>query len=321
MTQPAYEHARQLNRQQSMPSTTLQPQSGSSTVLTPQSLIHPNQASSQNPLPPIPTTSASMIQLPDGTQIDLEDLMELIAFQRFSSPVHFYRQPRPMVPMPIFRHGRDRFPTRELRWHSAAVNNPNRYEAPPGVFDERAYAKKWISGAQRIDDPAIREILPERMFAGIHYRIDVNPVVWNGRPVRRGDTLIFRGFQSTNIKYIVTWKRSDHISDDIAYIQVNAMGKNQEVVDPSNDDWPALGFFIPIQLCAVNSPPAPKIQYDPLTSVTFVDPFTTQELSPPSRNSSLPLPVERRNGEVAESNGFFQRIKRKGSCISNRSMD
>jgi len=262
-----------------------------------------------------------MIQLPDGTRIALEDLMELVAAQRFSSPVHLYRQPNPMVPMPIFRHGRDRFPTRELRWHSAAVNNPNRYEALPGTFDERTYAKRWIRTTQHINDPAIREILPERMFAGIHYRIDINPVIWNGRPVRRGDIIIFRGFHSTNIKYIVTWKRTDHISDDIAYIQVNAMGKDQEVVDPSNDDWPALGFFIPIQLCAVASPPAPTIQYDPLASVTFVNPFTTLEHSPPLHHSSLHLPVEQHNGEVPKSTGFFQRIKRKVSGMSNRSMD
>ena len=99
------------------------------------------------------------------------------------------------------------------------------------------------------------------------------------------------------------------------------MGKDQEVVDPSNDDWPALGFFIPIQLCAVASPPAPNIQYDPLASVTFVNPFTAQGLSPPLHNSLLHLPAEQHNGEVAKSNGFFQRIKRKVSGMSNRSMD
>src|SRR6266568_1956848 len=301
MTQPAYEYARQLNRQKSKPNTT--------------------QSQSSNPLPLIPTAATSMIQLPDGTHIALEDLMELIAAQRFSSPIHLYHQPNPMVPMPIFRHGRDRFPTRELRWHSAAVNNPNRYEALPGTFDERTYAKRWIRTTQHINDPAIREILPERMFAGIHYRIDINPVIWNGRPVRRGDVITFRGFHNPNIKYIVTWKRTDHISDDIAYIQVNAMGKDQEVVDPSNDDWPALGFFIPIQLCTVTSPPAPNIQYDLLASVTFINPFATHEPSPPLHNSSLHLPVEQHIGEVAKSNGFFQRIKRKVSGMSNRSMD
>jgi hypothetical protein len=320
MTQPAYEYARQLNRQKSMPNTT-QSQSSSSVAPVTQSLPFLNNISPLDPLPLIPTAATPMIQLPDGTHIALEDLMELIAAQRFSSPIHLYRQPNPMVPMPIFRHGRDRFPTRELRWHSAAVNNPNRYEALPGTFDERTYAKRWIRTTQHINDPAIREILPERMFAGIHYRIDINPVIWNGRPVRRGDIIIFRGFHSTNIKYIVTWKRTDHISDDIAYVQVNAMGKDQEVVDPSNDDWPALGFFIPIQLCAVTSPPAPTIQYDPLASVTFVNPFTTHEHSPPLHHSSLHLPAEQHNGEVAKSNGFFQRIKRKVSSMSNRSMD
>ncbi len=320
MTKPAYEHARQLSRQKSMPNTT-QSQSSSSVVSVPQSLPILNNALLSNSLPPISTATTSMIQLPDGTRIALEDLMELVAAQRFSSPVHLYRQPNPMVPMPIFRHGRDRFPTRELRWHSAAINNPNRYEALPGSFDDRSYAKRWTSRAQRINDPAIHEILPERMFAGIHYRIDINPVVWNGRPVRRGDIIIFRGFHNNNIKYIVTWKRTDHISDDISYIQVNAMGKDQEVVDPSNDDWPALGFFIPIQLCAVASPPAPNIQYDPLASVTFINPFTTHELSPPSHLSSLHLPAEQHNGEATKSTGFFQRIKRKVSGMSNRSVD
>ena len=183
MTQPAYEYARQLNRQKSMPNTT-QSQSSSSVAPVTQSLPFLNNISPLDPLPLIPTAATPMIQLPDGTHIALEDLMELIAAQRFSSPIHLYHQPNPMVPMPIFRHGRDRFPTRELRWHSAAVNNPNRYEALPGTFDERTYAKRWIRTTQHINDPAIREILPERMFAGIHYRIDINPVIWNGRPVR-----------------------------------------------------------------------------------------------------------------------------------------
>src|SRR6266446_6770702 len=91
----SYEYARQLNRQKSMPNTT-QSQSSSSVVPVTQPLPFLNNISPLDPLPLIPTAATPMIQLPDGTHIALEDLMELIAAQRFSSPIHLYRQPNPM---------------------------------------------------------------------------------------------------------------------------------------------------------------------------------------------------------------------------------
>src|SRR6267378_956779 len=77
MTQPTYEYARQLNRQKSMPNTT-QSQSSSSVASVTQSLPFLNNISPLDPLPTIPTAATPMIQLPDGTHIALEDLMELI---------------------------------------------------------------------------------------------------------------------------------------------------------------------------------------------------------------------------------------------------
>ena len=311
MIDPPYGRARKLLRQKSMPDT------------APHSL--PSSSSTNPPplapLPPIPTAPATpMIQLPDGHRISLADLMDLVATQRFSSPPHFYREPT-MGPQPIFRNGRDRFPIRELRWHSTVTNNPNRYEVPPGKFADEVYMGRWNGPPLHIRDSSIRNIYPERMFGGIHYCIDINPAAWNNQPLLRGDIIVFRGFESDNIKYVVTWKRNTHFDDDTSYVQVNAMGKYQETVETSDADWPTIGFFVPTRLCEISTPPPPRIHYDPFGQNPFTNPFSAQEIPFPLPDQSPPSPVERRNGEVLESNGIFHKITRKASHMINRSKD
>jgi len=310
MNDPPYGRARKLLRQKSMPDTTTH-------SMQPTSSTNPMP---QIPLPPIPTSTTPMIQLPDGNRISLADLMDLIATQRFSSPPHFYRAPT-MGPEPIFRNGRDRFPIRELRWHTAATNNPNRYEAPPGNFSTEVYMGRWNGPPFYIRNSFIHDIYPERMFCGIHYRVDIDPAAWNNRPLLRGDIIIFRGFESDVIKYVVTWKRTGHIDDNTSYVQINAMGKHQEAVETSDADWPTIGFFVPTHLCAISTPPPPRINYDPFGQAPFVDPFTAQAIPSSPPDQSPPSPVERRNGEVLESNGIFRRITRKASHMINCSKD
>ena len=263
-----------------------------------------------------------MIQLPNGDHISLPDLMDLVSTQRFSSPPHFYRAPT-IGPEPIFRNGRDRFPIRELRWHSVTADNSDRQEVFPGNFASEVYLERWNGPPRRIHDSFIRGIYPERLFSGIHYRINVDPNAWINSPLLRGDIIIFRGFESDDIKYVVTWKRTAHFDDDTTYVQVNAMGKYQEVVETSDADWPTIGFFIPNHLCAVSTPPPQHITYDPFGQAPFVNPFTAQVIpSPsPSPDHTPPSPVKRRNGEVLESDGIFRRITRKASHLINCTKD
>src|SRR6266568_8299670 len=160
--------------------------------------------------------------------------MSLISTKTFSSPVHVYIEPTLTGPIPTFINGRDRFPMRELRWHSASVDNLNRYEIIPGTFAKEDFRARWNGGARHIDDIVIRTIYPECMYTGIHYRIDVDPIGWGNQPLLRGDIIIFRGFANDDIKYVVTWQRSPLICEGQAYVQVNAMGKNQEAVKSSD---------------------------------------------------------------------------------------
>ena len=73
--------------------------------------------------------------------------MELISTKTFSSPVHVYIEPTLTGPIPTFKNGRDRFPMRELRWHSASVDNLNRYEIIPGTFATEDFRARWNGGA------------------------------------------------------------------------------------------------------------------------------------------------------------------------------
>ena len=242
--------------------------------------------------------------------------MELFTTKTFSSPVHFYVEPTLTGPIPTFRNGRDRFPTRELRWHSASTDNPNRYEILPGTFAKGDFRARWNGGVRHIDDTVVRTIYPERMFTGIHYRIDVDPIGWANQPLLRGDVIIFRGFASDDIKYVVTWERSPLICEGQAYIQVNALGKDQKAVDSSDADWPTIGFYVPVDLCKVIPSPIPTIPYDPHAKITFVDPFTTRPISPTAQDGLALQRVNRRNGQVAHSPGMLNLLKRKMSCLS-----
>jgi len=245
--------------------------------------------------------------------------MHLISMKQFTTPVHIYREPTLTEPTPTFRHGRDRFPMRELRWHSASVNNLNRYEILPGTFFKGDYRARWNGEVRHIDDHVIHTIYPECMFTGIHYRIDVDPMVWENQPLVRGDIIVFRGFECNDIKYVVTWERSDQICDGSAYVQVNAMSKDQEVVESSDADWPCIGFYIPNELCNVTPSPRPAIPYDRHARVSFIDPFTSQTLPPTPPNGLALRRVERRNAQTLELPVPFKRLARKVSQISCKS--
>ena len=260
-----------------------------------------------------PASKTAMVKLPGGEEISVSEIMHLISTKRFSTPVHIYQEPILTEPSPNFTRGRDRFPMRELRWHSASVDNPNRYEILPGTFAKADFKASWNSQGRIIDDTVIHTIYPERMFTGIHYRIDIDPIGWEDRPLRRGDIIIFRGFNSDDIKYVVTWQRTDEICTETAYVQVNALGKDRDVVDSNDADWPSIGFYVPTNLCNVTPSPIPTIPYDPHAQVSFIDPFTSQMI-PPSPQDELALhKVKRRNAQVAELPGIFNRVKRKVS--------
>jgi len=321
MSMPPYERARLLNRQKPMHNHTSHSQESAlsqpTLQLPPLDIPVP-----RTPLPPISTPVTRMITLPSGDQISLPDLMDLLVTQRFSSPPHFYRLPTSMGPQPIFRNGRDRFPTRDLRWHTPSTHDPDRQEVPPGNFAYEVYVERWNGGARRVDDSAILNIFPERIFSGIHYRIDVDPIAWNNGPLLRGDIIIFRGFDCDNIKYVVTWKRAAPISNDTAYIQVNAMGRHQEFVESSDADWPTFGFYVPSHLCAVSLPPPSRISPDPFGHISYINPFSAQQILPPSPDEPPSPTIQRRNGEVEESDGFIKRLlKRKPSCVTDHTKD
>jgi len=210
----------------------------------------------------------------------------------------------------------------ELCWHSALVNNLNRYEIIPGTFAKEDFRARWNGGARHIDDIVIRTIYPECMYTGIHYRIDVDPIGWGNQPLLRGDIIIFRGFANDDIKYVVTWQRSPLICEGQAYVQINAMGKNQEAIESSDADWPTLGFYVPVELCCVISSPTPTIPYDPHARITFVDPFTTHTIASIAQDGLEIQRVKRRDAQVADSPGFLNHLlKRKMSCLSINSDD
>ncbi len=268
-----------------------------------------------------PLSSGPMIPLPSGDMISLNDILPLISTKTFSTPVHNYIEPTLSGPQPIFQNGRNRFPMRQLRWHSPSTSNPNRYEILPGTFVKEDYNARWNGGVRRIDDPFILTIQPECMYTGIHYRVDVNPSVWGNRILLRGDIITFRGFESDDIKYVVTWQRSPQICEGSAYIQLNAMGKDQYAVDSSDADWPTIGLYVPIHLNCVVSAPVPNIPYDPHAKVSFVDPFTAHVIPPDDQDGLIIPPIERRNALGNASPWNINRFTRKFSATIIKSAD
>jgi hypothetical protein len=274
-----------LAHQKSLPSLSSNPPSDSyelhrnSTYLAQRRQLPVLRPKPKYPPPPIPTLPSDTIRLPNGDRIPIDNLISLISTQTFSSPLHVYRPPTLTGPSYNFRQGQDRFPARECRWHSSTVNDPHRYVTLPGSFDKTDFRSRWNNDPRIINDTAICALEEERMFAGIYYRIDVDPIVWGKSPLRRGDVIIFRGFKDDRVKYVATWQRSPLICEGMAYVQFNAMDKDQYYIDAANRDWPSIGFYIPIESCAVDPSPPPSMPCDPHARVIFIDPF-----------SDLPLP-------------------------------
>ena len=255
----------------------------------------------QNSPPPIPVTAPVMIQLPGGREVSYEEIKPFLLTKTFSTPLHIYRAPHYAKPMPIFTQGQNRFPSRERWWHSPSVENPHRYAIPPGPFTKPDFDFYWNQQARIVDDSAIYTIQHERMFTGIYYRIDIDPAVWGDVPICRGDIIIFRGFEEENVKYMVTWERCSLICEGTAYVQVNAMDKDRHTIEPSDRDWPTIGFYVPAHLCAATPSPHPNIPYDPLAKITFVNPFTEEPL-PSTYDDLINLTrINRRNALVPEA--------------------
>jgi hypothetical protein len=173
-----------------------------------------------------------------------------------STPTHFYFPLDDTQNMPIFFQGRDRFPERRRRLHPPiSIAPPQRYEVFPGLFTMDRFHALWNKAPRHLDDCFIEKITYEPYFSGIPYRVTFNPKGWREQKVCRGDVLIFRGFDTTDTKYIITWELHPHIVPGFAYVQVNAFDEHQYCVTPSNDDWPAFGILVPTNLCGVT--PAP----------------------------------------------------------------
>jgi hypothetical protein len=276
--------AAKLAHQKSLPSLSTNPPSESYTLHRNSSYLAQHRRlpvlppKPQHPPPPIPTVPSDMIRLPNGERIPIDELLGLISTQTFSTPPHVYRPPTVLGPTIIFRQGQDRFPARERRWNSSSVNDPHRYVILPGSFDKKDFQSRWNKKPRTIDDIAISNLDEERMFAGIYYRIDVDPIIWGKTPLRRGDTINFRGFQEDRVKYVATWQRCPLICAGMAYVQFNAMDQDQYSIDAADRDWPSIGIYIPVQLCAVDPSPPPSIPFDPKAKVTFIDPFSTLPL-------------------------------------------
>lgn len=251
----------------------------------------------QNPPPPIPTAPSGHIRLPNGDRIPVDELLQLISTQMFSTPPHIYREPTVLGPAIIFKQGQDRFPARVRRLDSSSVNNPYRHIVLPGSFDEKDFQSRWNKKPRIIDDTTISNLDEERMFAGIYYRIDVDPIVWGKTPLCRGDIMIFRGFREDHVKYVATWQRSPLICEGMAYVQFNALNRDQYAIDAADRDWPSIGIYVPIRLCTVDPSPLPSIPCDPQARVAFIDPFSTLPL-PSTYDDTLNLSRIRRNAHV-----------------------
>ena len=270
----------------------------------------------QYPPPPVPTSTPVMIQLPGGGELSYDEIKPFLLTKTFSTPLHIYQEPRHPKPTPIFTQGQNRFPTRERQWHSPSVENPHRYAILPGPFTKRDFQSHWNQPPRIINDSAIYTIQNECMFTGIYYRIDIDPTAWGSTPLHRGDVIVFRGFEEESVKYMVTWERCSLICENTAYIQVNAMGKDQHTIEPSDRDWPTIRFYVPVHLCAVTPSPSPNIPYDLHAKVTFINPFTDQFV-PSTYDDLINLTrVNRRNALAPESNSPPRRwLKRKLSGL------
>ena len=239
-------------------------------------------------------------------------------------PTTLYRAPQTGVPMPTFRQGRERFPAQTTRFHAPSTCNPNQYEVLPGLFSD--FSQHWNLGqARRIDDIVIEAIVPEPMYSGIQYRIKINPAGWGNQKVARGDIINFRGFQSREIRYLVTWKRAHEIDEGIAYIQVNAFRQDEYAVDASDADWPALGFYVPVGRCDVPTAPTPVFPCDSIHKCITLFGTSSNQTLPSTYNDYLNLAnIHRRDGLAPEPDSPpvtpppspMQRLKRKLSTIS-----
>jgi len=295
--------------------------------ITPSNQASPSQSDSPMDtnvtLPDIHAPNSAVLGNPGtaSTQTTENPLLHLLA----STPIHIYRPPQAGIPTPMFRQGRDRFPTRPTRFHAPSTCNPHQYEVLPGPLPN--FDKHWNSGrARRINDSVIVAIRPEPMYSSIHYRIHINATGWGRRKVTRGDIVNFRGFMNHEIKYLVTWERAHNIEDGFAYIQVNAFRQDGYAIDSSDADWPTLGFYIPVDICSVEPAPPPVFPYDSIfkRDIPILELHSEQPL-PSTYDDYLNLTkVNRRDSLAPEPDSPpvtpppspIQRLKRTLSAIS-----
>jgi len=204
-----------------------------------------------------------------------------------SSPPHAFRAITKYGMTPTFQHGRDRFPPAEPRFYPSGPPEYYRYERFPGTFDNEDFAIRWKGMSRLIADPLINDLQPEMYYAGIRFRISLHKWAWE-YPVLRGDPIIFRDFASDEIKYLVTWTIDSNFDEDHAFVQVNAFNRQQECLDSSDPDWPALGLIVPKDMCDVIKARPLPFSYDLLDPSTTIFPTSTEILNNrPRRNAHV----------------------------------
>jgi len=232
------------------------------------------------PLPPIPQNSAPALT-PMSTHLRVPQPAIVLPPQ--TSPIHAHRPIAQLARTPHYRQGRDRFPLPERRFHPRGIELLVRHEQLAGDFSDDCFQIRWAGIGHQIDDNVILLVEPERYHSNTRFRITTKPHAWI-TPVHRGDIIRFRGLDSPDVKYIVTWTINDNHDPHHCYVQVNALNKNQQCIHSDDVDWPALGFLIPKHMCQV-----PEMRQREIPEVRIIDYNNPSPSSPSLSDSSSPL--------------------------------
>ena len=259
------------------------------------------QRSSPFPVPTFPLPSRP--PTPSPLQFRVQQTLPLPLKPVVTRPLPRIHRAAPnnrAIPQPQYLRGRDRFPERKPTFHPSNILDLYRHDRLAGAFDEELFQHKWTEPGRLIDDRMIIQLAPEMEYPGIQYRVTVHSRVWTPN-LRRGDHIILKGIDSSNIKYIATWTLNDFHNDQCVYVQFNAMNIEQQCVDATNPDWPTLGFLVPKDRCFVPTAPLPKpvefrsdangnfLQSSPTLSASSLTPLIHQR-----RRNSEESPIQKR---------------------------
>jgi hypothetical protein len=246
--------------------------------------LHPVPLSPTHPSPPF----ATLPPVPTPPQFRVQQPTPPPASQ--ASPRHARHPIAQLMRVPRYQMGRDRFPPPERRFHPRGIELLIHNEHLAGTFDEECFRTQWASIGWRIDNRVINQVKPETQYHGPQFRVTTTPAAWP-TPVRRGDVITFRTFTAPDVKYFVAWTINGDHDNDHAYIQVNALNRDQQCVHSNDIDWPTLGFLIPKDKCHVRD--APEHPIPPIQASSNTD-FSPS--SPSLSDSSTPLKKRPRLG-------------------------